>query len=766
MPLLTVCLTFAFALLGECVLLHPREMRALLAPLRTHAFYIRTGAICLLVFLTTALILTDFTAPLRFTPSVLLTTLASCAVFSLLSLARRLHSREERTSRRIPLALISLLLLSLFCELFVFNFRAFETMDYTPTDMTDRLIFSNVESEEPDGEGFYTTVHKSKTVYIFFGELDVRLDSLQLVLEAECDGATVSSLQITPLVSDEGSSVPYSVPSKTVYTALPSTSYIYFNLSGNCRSLRLSVDGELERLAVRAAVVNSPTPLYFSLTRFASLFLIFALAYAIRPTSRLYRITLAPFDRPRRAVTYAAILLVCVLLFAIAASGNFFLSLMAPWQAQYQQLADAFLNGHLHLFRETPPDFLLSMENPYDTALRGELSAATGEDYYWDAAYFGGNYYVYFGVLPCLLLYLPFRALTGGDLPNGVAVLFFACLVTVAVFMLVWELLHRYADPKRFPLLTYILLSVLLLTGGGLVSACTVPDMYTVPILSGLGFGLLGLALWLRSLRGERIRRIPLFLGSLSMAAVAACRPQLLLLAFLAFPIFWQAMRERKLFSRTSVTETVLALFPFVLVAAPLMWYNAARFGSPFDFGANYNLTTNDMTLRGFRVERLGLGFWHYLVQLPRYVTVFPFLRACDLDTVFRGVTVYERIWGGIFTACPFALFSVFLYARRESMKKRSSYPIALYLLGAGVVIALFDALAAGILQRYFLDFSPLILLAALLVFADMSDTARGARRLALRRAFLLTFAASSVYRLFLYWAESGALSHLIQFWD
>lgn len=32
------------------------------------------------------------------------------------------------------------------------------------------------------------------------------------------------------------------------------------------------------------------------------------------------------------------------------------------------------------------------------------------------------------------------------------------------------------------------------------------------------------------------------------------------------------------------------------------MWYNAARFGSPFDFGANYNLTSNDMTRRGFAV--------------------------------------------------------------------------------------------------------------------------------------------------------------------
>lgn len=766
MPFLSVCLTFIFVLLGEYILSHPRTWGDCFAPLRTRNFYVRWGVLYALVFLASALILTDFAAPLRFAPSVFFTTLGCVFTFTALSVTYRMHRREERTSRRIPLALLSLLLLALFCEVFVFNFRSFETMDYTPTDLTERITLSNVESEEPDADGFYTALHREKTVFLFFGELDLPLNDLHLVLEAECDGKPVTYLQITPLLSDEGNAIPYAVTAKTVYPSVASSSYIYFNLSGNCRSLRLSVDGTVERLAVRAAVFNAPVPLTFSFYRFALVLLVLLFAYAVRPTSRLYRVTLAPFDRPRRAAAYVTVLLVCVLLFAVTASGDFFLSLMAPWQAQYQQLADAFLNGHLHLFRETPPDFLLTMENPYDTALRAQLSQETGENVYWDAAYHNGNYYVYFGVLPCLLLYLPFRLLTGGDLPNGVAVLVFACLVTVAVFMLVWELLRRYADAKRMSLLSYLLLCILLLTGSGLISACTVPDMYTVPILSGLGFALLGLALWLRALRGEKLRRIPLFFGSLSMAAVAACRPQLLLLAFLAFPIFWQTIREKKLFSRTSVTETVLALLPFALVAAPLMWYNAARFGSPFDFGANYNLTTNDMTLRGFRVERLGLGFWHYLVQLPRIVTVFPFLRAADLDTVFRGITVYEQIWGGILAVCPFALFSLFLYARRHSMKKRSSLSVAVFLLASGVIIALFDALAAGILQRYFLDFSVLVLLAALLVFADMASSALGARRLALRRAFLLTFAASSLYRICLFWAESGALSHLIQFWD
>ena len=73
----------------------------------------------------------------------------------------------------------------------------------------------------------------------------------------------------------------------------------------------------------------------------------------------------------------------------------------------------------------------------------------------------------------------------------------------------------------------------------------------------------------------------------------------------LCLPIFWQRyLREKRLFTKRGITEAVAFVLPVVLVAIGLMWYNAARFGSPFDFGANYNLTSNDMTRRGFSVGR------------------------------------------------------------------------------------------------------------------------------------------------------------------
>ena len=50
-------------------------------------------------------------------------------------------------------------------------------------------------------------------------------------------------------------------------------------------------------------------------------------------------------------------------------------------------------------------------------------------------AYYNGRYYVYFGVVPCLLFQLPFETLTGiRDLPPALPMILLAWLYILAVF--------------------------------------------------------------------------------------------------------------------------------------------------------------------------------------------------------------------------------------------------------------------------------------------------------------------------------------------
>lgn len=112
---------------------------------------------------------------------------------------------------------------------------------------------------------------------------------------------------------------------------------------------------------------------------------------------------------------------------------------------QYDHVARALLDGHAWLDLDVP-DALRDADNPYDVTTRQQLLADGVSPVYWDYAFFDGRWYSYFGVVPALLLFVPYRAITslwvdgGLMMPSGAAVpllmvcfLVFACLLTIRV---------------------------------------------------------------------------------------------------------------------------------------------------------------------------------------------------------------------------------------------------------------------------------------------------------------------------------------------
>lgn len=112
---------------------------------------------------------------------------------------------------------------------------------------------------------------------------------------------------------------------------------------------------------------------------------------------------------------------------------------------QYDYVARALLDGHAWLDLDVP-DALRDAADPYDVATRQRLLADGVSPVYWDYAFYQGHWYSYFGVVPALLLFLPYRAVTslfvdgGLMMPCGAAVpllmlgfLVFGCLLVIRV---------------------------------------------------------------------------------------------------------------------------------------------------------------------------------------------------------------------------------------------------------------------------------------------------------------------------------------------
>ena len=425
----------------------------------------------------------------------------------------------------------------------------------------------------------------------------------------------------------------------------------------------------------------------------------------------------------------------------------------------------------------------------YDTAAR----QAAAPDALWDVAYYNGRYYVYFGIVPCLLFQLPFEALTGiRDLPPALPMILLAWLYILAVFGFVKQAARRW-----FPQASA---AAYLLTAAGAASGTQIyyllhrPSVYEYAILCGATFVLWALWQWLCAANTPVNRRkaltFHLAFGSLCMALVAGCRPQMVLFAALAPPILWpRYITEKRLCTRRGAGEAAAFILPVVLVAVGLMWYNAARFGSPFDFGANYNLTSNDMTHRGFRIGRLAPALFTYFLSLPVVQAVFPYLAGTKMQTNFMGMTITEVFYGGALVSLPLLwAFAALPLLRRRMARQKDLRAMVLLPVLLAVILAALDCQMAGVLYRYLSDYLTPLLFAAALVWlwaesalaprvqAAASGSILHTVQHMLQGAMLAAVAVGICYSFCVYFAaEPGLLgqnpalyqnvSRLVQFW-
>lgn len=661
-----------------------------------------------------------------------------------------------------------LLVVSLAFETLVFNCNYFISRDYNPVSLDNRIdVYRNAE-----GDFVLTSVAH----VLEFENLNTEVRNVNIDFDAD---QPAQNLQVKIWFTDEAhhtyfDSTEYTagIPVADVSTMSTQSEFVNLNASGMVGSLRIEVTGEdvSYPILLKGVTLNARHPFEFRLWRFLTAFGLLALAYLFRPKSRLYRISIV--ENPR--VSKASVLFAVVVEVVLAASLLFYGSNLVgvatssynygAWDGksiantfevggdnaqQYAELAKAFAHGQLYL-EEEPPQWLKDMDDPYDKGARDELQKETGEAYLFDVAYHDGRYYVYFGVVPVLLFYLPFYLLTGTNFPTAVGVL----VMAVAFLLGCSALLDRFARHhfRNVSLGLYLLLQIPLVVCCGVPYLLKFPTFYSLPIMCGLAFSVWGLYFWMRGRSADKPEGWYLA-GSLCMALVAGCRPQLLVLSFVAFPLFWRSyLSEKRLLTKRGAREFCCLIAPYLVVAAGIMWYNAARFGSPVDFGANYNLTVNDMTKRGMNAGRVAPAFFAYFLQPPNVTGVFPFLQSTDFATTYMGQTVKEVTFGGIFACLPLLWVLPFagriLKLRVRQRSTRTVWGVIVVLLTAGVVVAFADAQMAGILQRYYADFSFMFLASAvLLAFIANENLAAGSTaRDILSKALIAAVVTSVLY--------------------
>ncbi len=313
----------------------------------------------------------------------------------------------------------------------------------------------------------------------------------------------------------------------------------------------------------------------------------------------------------------------------------------------YIQLGESFLHGQLSLLEQPNPE-LAALKNPYDYVERGSIP------YHWDASYYEGKYYLYWGPVPALAFAAverlthaqPFASVMV-DIPYiGLAVLL------LAIFLRIWKSYFPGASslsPGLFILLSLVNLPLLFLLGN--------PQIYHTSILYGQFFLLAGLLGWL--MYSDTSHPAWLIMAGLGWGLAIGSRVNLAVsvAVYVVFSIGW-IWREAGW--KLPWKREAILLIPLAFCAIGLGAYNYARFGNPFETGQLYQLTIPVAHSSYFSVSYLPSNLFVYLFYPLTFIGKFPFVKSALFDAALlpkwlghpAGMAFDHNIFG-IFTTVP-----------------------------------------------------------------------------------------------------------------
>ena len=691
---------------------------------------------------------------------------------------------EKSAEKAFFFALASIVLFSIGLEASIFNINFYTSKGYEEINLETKL------TDYKNCEGYYTFYTDEA---IEFAEINKKINNIHIKLNENNTSVVTANI----LLTDEANEYYYGTPERDIYLYVNQSQYINVNTAGISEKFALIFESDTETVNVDSISINCERPFVFSLLRLFCVVGILCLIYLFKPSSILYKKKLTDHEYSKNTLVTVLLCLECAIIIILGSINPTFMGIASEtynphkWDGngidlvrisysqhnQYDELAQAFLQGKTYIDNDDVPQSLIDMENPYDTLARSKQAQLSGDSYRWDVAYFNGHYYVYFGIVPLLLMYLPFRAIFDAPFPSAVGIMGFALLFSIGVFKLL-DLICKKKF-KNISVGTYLLTALTFVNCCGMTFLAKRPDFYSVPIMTSMAFVVWGIYLWIKGLTTDKNKLLNFFAGSLCMALSVGCRPQAVIICMVAIPLFLgHFFKDKFIFKKQGITQLIALAIPFVVIATGIMYYNYIRFGSPFDFGSAYNLTTNDVTRRGFSFGRTGLGIFTYLFQTPAFNATFPFIEQVSIETNYIGKTISENCFGGLITSLPLLWFGFALPKAKATLKKNKLFAltITLFLIGLALVIA--DTQAGGLLQRYYSDFGYIFFLGAILVIFSLCEKNNSQENSnTLNKLVFISAILSIFYTIALAFSVSdvtidtenptlfGTIRHIVEFW-
>ncbi|WP_162938335.1 hypothetical protein [Ethanoligenens harbinense] len=620
-------------------------------------------------------------------------------------------------------ALPLLLLISCLVEIFLFNFRYYEPLlHHAPK----REIQASAFSEVTDG------TKPAENLQIQNGEGSVTLtqDAGIPVYCITLNAQASAPFQVKLIYSDDDKVTPISGGTWTVDPAVAGSNTFRMVPSGRAHQIHLQISNATGTVTLVGATLNQPF-FHFNKLRFILLSAVLILLYLVWR----YRLRAQPLDTTRtwQKLAFGSLLAISIV-FVFCISG--ITAIVSPFTDApitlsagpnvfgpgvnvidlEQLMTQALAHGHIDLLIK-PADALQYLTNAYSADQRQAQQIPA----LLDASYFHGKYYSYFGLSPQLIM-LPFRLITGKYIGTDVVWFIFDIFLQIATLRFYLSVVKRWFSGIGF-LPCFIGAATIFFGSGVLVLAVGI-NFYGLTQVSALCFLFWGFSMLFDAYCGKSATALRLTLSGLFFGMVILSRPNIVVFmlasVFLLAPIFQRTSKTRR------VKWALCFCIPFAAIMLFQLFYNLVRFGSPLQFGNNYQLTSYDIQYNQIsNVARFFAVLWHYLFQQISWDLTFPFVHINRVDLNVSSGFYYNSGMAGLINY-PVYYILLFGATLRSRMRKTvKGHFLAALLLLSGLLIC-FDALKAGVDNRYLTDLMPVLLFASLLLWFELLHRAPG----------------------------------------
>ena len=321
-------------------------------------------------------------------------------------------------------------------------------------------------------------------------------------------------------------------------------------------------------------------------------------------------------------------------------------------------------------------------------------------------------------------------ALDNAILFFGIFAAFFTCLAIISGAKLLCKNVN------------FVLLCLLLPTcvaGEGVFYCLQSVSMYVLPVVCSTCFLAASLYFGFNACIDKRYKRDPhnilnyvkFGFSGLCLGLCAGARPTISVCAAVLIPLFLGILLNKKRPVKEKVIKAVSFVIPLFAAVLGFMSYNSARFGSPMDFGAQYQLTVSNINANSLRLYAIPDGIYHYFFHAPSLTGSFPFV-----SLAFNGMPNYERYRFNYLNVgiawIPFIFVGLLLLkSSLESRYKTTGFEHITSLQKRAVIITGFaaafflawaDFCLAGCGTQYIFDIAPILCISSSFVLLTHSE--------------------------------------------